>query len=131
MSISCLYIVWSNSSHISYLYILYYCTTAMVTRKNDQSWSDTVNWVLRSLIQAELANITSSNVNHTNNNAHLTRMEWRHGVRLTANGTKFESNRARYHFVNFWPWIVRSIFPFVCKTLKYTKHDFGNYNCLQ
>ena len=33
----------------------------MVTRKNDQSWSDTVNWVLRSLIQAELANITSSN----------------------------------------------------------------------
>ena len=33
----------------------------MVTRKNDQSWSDTVNWVLRSLIQAELENITSSN----------------------------------------------------------------------
>jgi len=55
-------IFWSNSSHISYLYSQSrYCTTAMVTRKNDQSWSDTVNWVLRSLIQAELANITSSN----------------------------------------------------------------------
>ena len=33
----------------------------MVTRKNDQSFSDAVNWVLRSLIQAELSNITSSN----------------------------------------------------------------------
>lgn len=30
----------------------------MVTRKNDQSWTDVANWVLRALIHAEMTNIT-------------------------------------------------------------------------
>lgn len=36
---------------------------AMVTRKNDQSWTDVVNWVLRALIHAEMANVTQNNAN--------------------------------------------------------------------
>lgn len=33
----------------------------MVTRKNDQTWSDAANWVLRGLIHAEMHNITKGN----------------------------------------------------------------------
>jgi len=44
---------------------------AMVTRKNDQSWSDIVNWVLRGLIHAEKNNITQENAKKfLNNNTH-------------------------------------------------------------
>ncbi len=35
---------------------------AFVTRKNDQSWTDAVNWVLRFLIRAELINLTQSTI---------------------------------------------------------------------
>jgi len=34
---------------------------AMVTRKDEQSWSDAVNWVLRALIYAEKNNVTQNN----------------------------------------------------------------------
>lgn len=34
---------------------------AMVTRKNDMTWTDAVNWVLRALIHAEMENITQAN----------------------------------------------------------------------
>lgn len=52
-----------NSSLQKYFGSLpFYCLSAFVTRKNDQSWTDVVNWVLRFLIRAEMANLTQSMV---------------------------------------------------------------------
>ena len=45
---------------------------AMVTRKNDQSWTDVVNWVLRALIHAEMVNITQANADELIHGHHHT-----------------------------------------------------------
>lgn len=43
----------------------------MVTRKNDQTWTDIVNWVLNSLIYAEIANISQENADELNSVEHV------------------------------------------------------------